>query len=1086
MRKDVKILISKPVEIPAFDISQVNPIVRNPDFTGSLAKWTQGNGWTWSSDEQACYVDDGTHAAMYQTILDMPAERPYKFTIAIDNYVQGAIQAQFGSIVQSFSGNGTHTWNFYADLNAGFSDTLYLQPISGASGYFEGCIDRVALVVDDTYEVPTRTEYQAAGWLDTKEDSPIALNGALHAFQDLRTRNTSYSKRFQVPNSNRNAKLLDHIIEASSEKFSKENGRINVAKKLKADVYVEDTLVFEAWLQAYGSNKYRNDQEGRDSEIELVLHDSTRDFWSLAQNYHISDLPVDHLNHKKKWSNIWTTWGTTDGAYKYILPFVSEEEHVENTDESDLNKYMKVSHFDPAFSYLYMINRGANELGYGITTPQSVLDNLQRYIGKEQVLSKEQARLNSFEGLVRENGLPSLATNNSIQEIGPLGLLSDATYDPSGGWNLNPVPFSWTVPISGEYTFNVDLPLEIITAGGAIGGLPEEQGQTNPWEPSIVKIIIRKNGQDLIQDEQNYSWSTGPSGGTQGFINMKIEDVVETLEVNDYITLHVYHFNRQYFRSGSPGSGVLTTVDLLRQPNSEWSVNKVNDGFGEGSTVEMKEFLPKDTSLADLIEDVCQMFNMIPIIRPKNPKQVILEYNDELFGRNSPFENFRDPAIYTGNTYEELRNSLNKYDEGIDWTHKVDNASDVEEVYMYKVGADQYNFSYPEISTETSNLYKAKRGIPFGSRELKLDVDFIEKTTTIGPKNVGIVPIRENMHGNYVPDIDVAQRPSNDVLLYSKRVNVKTSDIGSTSYSAATNWNNYLINSNHANIFPKRNKMPVRWYDFANEEFKYEQIPFYPWNQHAAAPITHHSYPNLNFNSTTDTFTAEKFGFGFNTGLVNTFHRRQIQSLGNTMLKAKFYLDEKEMEHLKNNMDTKVIFRERTWFINRIIDHVFGDNEKTTTVELIEEKPFGQGLFNNILEEEEGIEPLNIPIDSDGNLRSSGGINKSSVVGGNGSVLQGKKGAVIGSTKDLVVTESGEVFLGDNLKIKDGQIHRTGEWSVGGESENIDSTACEKTGWIIGGNENEVRQWYSGCCDDVRYHWLIGGKGTVYPEEYDT
>lgn len=139
--------------------------------------------------------------------------------------------------------------------------------------------------------------------LDLYEDVPISLTIQQSDLSNLTQRRTPYSKTILLPDTDNNAKVLEHYFEVNGLDF-------NPLNKVNCVVQYRGTDIFQGVLRL---NAVVN--RGLDRNYEVFILSRITDFVSFFRDLQLQDLDYSDLNHELSYSAITQSWeNINDGA----------------------------------------------------------------------------------------------------------------------------------------------------------------------------------------------------------------------------------------------------------------------------------------------------------------------------------------------------------------------------------------------------------------------------------------------------------------------------------------------------------------------------------------------------------------------------------------------------------------------------------------------------------------------------------------------------------------------------------------------------------------------------------------------------
>ena len=152
--------------------------------------------------------------------------------------------------------------------------------------------------------------------LDIFEDITISLTIQQNDLVNLNQRRAPYSKTIQIPDTDNNAKILEHYYEINGVDF-------NPLQKISAIVQYRGTNIFEGVMRLNSVISL-----GEERIYEIFLLGEISDWASFFRDFDLQDLDYTDLNHIQEYSAITQSWeatGNNDGLFggKILYPMIN-------------------------------------------------------------------------------------------------------------------------------------------------------------------------------------------------------------------------------------------------------------------------------------------------------------------------------------------------------------------------------------------------------------------------------------------------------------------------------------------------------------------------------------------------------------------------------------------------------------------------------------------------------------------------------------------------------------------------------------------------------------------------------------------
>jgi hypothetical protein len=402
--------------------------------------------------------------------------------------------------------------------------------------------------------VQTGTQY----YLDLFENESISQNWK---FQDLSnfTAQGAFSREFRIPMSDNNIKAIGALFDTNSEQGAENY----FFYKLPAEIRVDTLPIATGYLRVRKVYKQMN----RINEVEVAFYAETPDLVRTIGEKKLSDIAaLADLNEVVNYANVTTetadrVWALCDRGQKW-----SNDGSVGSRPIYDENNPLYASDLTPAVSWWYLLRNIVTEAGFELVA--SSLENIiedyyMPFCNTPQIQNLDIS--NQYFFSVYNTANQSLSTAgiqpyNSNAEI----------FDNNGDFNTG--TYTYTVPITGQYTFRVYLKLSVTGSAG-----------------NIASYLSINNVAQFIQT--NFV-SPSVSDNTIEFL------VTRTLTVGDTV---------QYQVRGNLG-GVVATILASTGANNESRFELVSANLFYGATINYAANAP-DMRQIDFVNDVIKMHN---------------------------------------------------------------------------------------------------------------------------------------------------------------------------------------------------------------------------------------------------------------------------------------------------------------------------------------------------------------------------------------------------------------------------------------------------------------------------------------------
>lgn len=824
------------------------------------------------------------------------------------------------------------------------------------------------------------------GYLELKEEFSIPLNFSIGDIRDISKRKSSFSKTIKAPGTDNNNNLLNHYYDVNVAA-----GTFDINKIQKCNI-IGDTgeILFEnGVIQLLRINMIQNTFTERDEiEYELLVKDTSGDFFTQMGNKKLEDLSFGDWNHRYDLTNVTDSWSHDwTAGYKYLLPYNDILGQPSDTQ-------YKLTELKPAIYARQYWDRIFAQNGYSYTFGEIDDDSIQLsklvipYNGEVPKMSSDAIEVLRVEATASNIIVPTIHTVFPSFEAGFFGygyqpqiIVDTEIIDNYGQYN----------PVTGEYTpnydaqtpggivFTYDIDFDLILENTGVGNaiLTNVYGTDNQF--SVVSSILNTTTiPNQIFNCDIFTWNLAdgysiPSGTTvlnySGTVNnlatnINAFNVLETLismRVNPEDPYKSYWRDSlgNLFLSDINYKIVINDIKLTIKPSS-------NNDATYGSIVNLQKYVPKNIKQSDFIKSICNMFNLYIIPDENDPFNLIIKTRDKY------------------------------YDEGsvIKWTSKLGKNSNQQLDFLPDITAKRITLTYKQDSDAALTGYLANTGEIYGQYRYTFDSEYIKNEET-------------------------------KELIFSPTPNMETSFGANLPYILG------VAPKNNIRILYDGGMLDCNSYDIYDVWTIFSSFTQYPFMGHFDKPFQ----PTYDLSyGTPDYLFYENFGTTtFNT-LFNKFWRRTYNQINEgRMLTAYFDLDDKDIALLKMNSKIYLKQYESYWNINSVVDYD-ASKKQLTKVELIsiddelkipvKRKRPGKPVWTTMVAIKEdakkrfdylntnlGGEKANI-IGFDNYIGTNASVEK---IIGNNNFINGTNAYVIGSNNTIDVNNV--IFTGDNNTI---------------------------------------------------------------------
>lgn len=570
--------------------------------------------------------------------------------------------------------------------------------------------------------------------VDLNDRLPFPLNFQISEIKDLSKRKGSSSKTITLPGTQNNVKLMSGVFVVSATKSVSGNStsfnNFDPTIKATARYYQNGILQFNGICQLRDCIKI-----GSDWQFEIVLFQESIDIVKLLSNYKLNELGWSEYNHtlnKTNQSNSWDASIIKDGvAYSNITGTEWDGEGYYyglidyGFDRPALDTF-RVEDLAPQIFVKNIIDKMFEKIG--VTIDSDFFDThlfrklLLAYEGGEfPSVDSATSTANSIETdwLTDASGEVLNTTQQGVEiadnYFGFNNNLYNLFYQSNSATDVDPsnliqsqVPLKFVAQIPGLYKLNIN------------GSIKQDldftvTGSTDfviDWTREI-KVTIFKNGNIYRQDFLHPIDIVVSTSLTNTFTVTGAFEFDLQLETIDLIEVRFGFTNTAFVLSNTLGMTAATS-NLVIEPTIGLDITLDQVSITEGSTVNIKQFLPEKMTCADFFKGIVNMFNLIVKPSEDNPKVLEVEPLDDFYlGTQSLFGN-------------DLTLDLTELvDRSQEWrvTPTINFASK-EYVYRFDEGKDYFNNRYVQDVNKNYGAKNIQSSSEFSTGETEQKLPF--------------------------------------------------------------------------------------------------------------------------------------------------------------------------------------------------------------------------------------------------------------------------------------------------------------------------------------------------------------------------
>lgn len=515
--------------------------------------------------------------------------------------------------------------------------------------------------------------------VDLSQDFDLLITRSIADIKNPEQRSSDWSKTITIPGTKTNNILFGNIFEVSHTVLS--NGQFvpnfNPNKKANVLVLVDGLEQLRGFIRMIQINVLDKEL----IEYECSLHGQTADLFTTLGNAKLNVLDFGEYNHVLNTTNVTNSWDTSIIKNGISQPFQYGEGYVY---AQMLNKYgsqnnntnqWRVDDHVPCLYAKTVVDKIFEETGYQYTNDSFF--NTDRF--KRLVIPFNNFTLTSDESGVQSRLFQAQLGSSSTYSFGQtLAFSNDSTggnFD--NGGNFNTTTYEYTVPLSGDYDFylNLQATLTIPT--------PYPSPSTLSAQFGVYKNGNRIGVLSILSDLQTstFTWNGYDYLPLSVIVGDKISIKYEALYLNNLFSI---------------------TANLDINVNTFFYNQTSALTFAYNNTLDFGYFFTGDYTQKDLLLNFVKMFNLYIEQDKDNIKKLRFVPRDE---------------FYNGTVQ--------------DWSTKLDYSQNVNIVPMGDLEANPYIFTYKEGEDNRNKEYKQSTSRIYGDRTIRIDNDFVKQEKKI-------------------------------------------------------------------------------------------------------------------------------------------------------------------------------------------------------------------------------------------------------------------------------------------------------------------------------------------------------------------
>ena len=511
--------------------------------------------------------------------------------------------------------------------------------------------------------------------LDVFDNPDILITRSIADIREPETRESEYTKTIDIPGTANNNKLFSHIFEVEQTVYGTS---FNPNIKASCLIYSNGIEQLRGFLRLLSIKV----DDSKHITYEVTCHGQSADLFTTIADRKLNQLDFTEYNHTLSSGNVIDSWDSQ--IYKNGSPqaFAYGEGYVYSMIDKGHPRNItlwQTNEFTPCLYAKTVVDKIFTNAGY-IYTSDSYFNN-DRF--KRLILPAPSSLTANAATLESRRFKASRITTAQSLDLNSILLFqndsSSGNYD--NGGNYNNTTGQYTLPVGGNFVFDISLSLNYASTGYA------------PIYQEDIWLVFGLYANGVLKDTATVTIDFGsPAFNIDLYfkpLTLLNGDVVDVRLAQVWDQANNYNLTNSQFQLDM---GIGSYVEN----------NQTSYTFGYGETVDFSIFLNSEVKQSDLLMSFVKMFNLY--IEPDlyNPKLLRIVPRDEFY------------------------NGVQ-----VDWTNKLDYSQPVEIVPMGELEANPYIFAYKEGKDDASNDYQERYQATYGSRTYKVDNQFIKNEKKI-------------------------------------------------------------------------------------------------------------------------------------------------------------------------------------------------------------------------------------------------------------------------------------------------------------------------------------------------------------------
>lgn len=344
------------------------------------------------------------------------------------------------------------------------------------------------------------------GYLDLFENESISQNWK---FQDLSnfTAQGAFSREFRIPMSDNNIKAIGPLFDTNSE----QGAQNYFFYKLPAEIRVDTLPIATGYLRVRKVYKQMN----RINEVEVAFYAETPDLVRTIGEKKLSDIAaLADLNEVVNYANVTTEtadriWSLCDRGQKW-----SNDGSAGSRPIYDENNPLYASDLTPAISWWYLLRNIVTEAGFDL-----VASSLENIIEDYYMPWCNTPQIQNID-ISNQYFFAAYNTTNQIITNAVTAYTANAEIFDNNN-DFNNTTYTYTVPVTGQYTFRVYLKITTTVPGTNLLSYLEVNGVNQFIQTNFLSVNFGVNTVEFlvtrtlnVGDTVQYSFRGGQGTNT--------------------------------------------------------------------------------------------------------------------------------------------------------------------------------------------------------------------------------------------------------------------------------------------------------------------------------------------------------------------------------------------------------------------------------------------------------------------------------------------------------------------------------------------------------------------------------------------